>query len=1132
MNLRVPLFACVFLTCIISSSLPLTETWSMSFLLDPPSAKASYEQIDGLLSESSSSILGFIRNEGQLKDDNIYFYSLGGDTSVGFGLSSMTYARETDAGEMTWLTVAFLASKRVIPVGQSKCEHTINYFLGDTHATDISAWNEVWYHDLYEGIDLRFFISSKGLKYDFIVHPGANLDQIMVQASDSREILINPDFVQMHFDSEHPITPIIDAELCVYQDNGQTIEASFTEVIGKPDCYGFDIGDFDETQTLIIDPLILNFSTFIGGFASDEGTGIAVDSEGYVYVTGWTGASTFPTQNGYDMSYNGESDGFILKMTPSGQSLVFATFIGGNETERTTSLGLDSETNVYVVGYTNSLDFPVVGAYQSEKQGPWDPFVVRLSSSGSSLDYSTYFGGSASYEEQPDDVAVDAEGNAYVVGHTNSADFPLINAIDGTISGEGFLFKLNATGSPEYSTGLSSIGGTSATSVAVDSDGYVVVGGYGSGDVFITRINPTGTSVNFTRNFGGSGTEQLPVLTVDDSGAIYLATMTDSANALTHSAYDSSYNGGWDVYVIKLSANGSIVHYATYLGGTSHDLPYGIAVDAYGRTHIGGYTLSDDFPMRCPFRPTLSGYRDVFVAVLNFTGNGLNMSTYLGGSIQTATGSDEYLHDLAVSPHGDILVTGSVASPDFPLENAYDSSHNGHDDCFVTKLTFEDTGPLPPTVDHPPDISYVHGTSDHFIEWHPYDYEPQNYSILRNGSEIKAGLWNHSSEVISVCIDGLIPGVHNFTLVVYNIYEKWASDYVIVSVSPGPYLMHQPIHIASNEDLQTQAFEEGWPGNGSIWEPYIIERLEIVTDATCISISDVTMDIIIRDCYLSSPIGSISGRGVYLQSVEKAIVEDCWIYAKSTAVEASDAFNSTFYNNSLSFGRNGLLLESCTNMIIRGNFLNHNSEIGVSLDSDCTECIVYGNYLGFNGASNANDDGSNNDWSYDAIGNSWSDYQPGPTYAVPGTAGNLDYYPSTFELEAPELTNHTSSSRSVEDLDTSLVWSIKSQVPVLVYVYIDDIIVHYERGNVTTVDAEIDTTSPAVINFTVVVHNWHGLQSINTITITVGNDTTASSETTTTTEEPPPFIDTVVIVAVLASGMTVLIAVFIWRKRP
>jgi len=331
-----------------------------------------------------------------------------------------------------------------------------------------------------------------------------------------------------------------------------------------------------------------------------------------------------------------------------------------------------------------------VAAYRADR-----PFVLHPV-----LVYSTYLGGSG--EEQAQDIAVDASGSAYITGWTGSFDFPTRNALQGTNGGcdDVFVAKLDSTGSAlVYSTYLGGLGCDFGYGIDVDSAGNAYVVGDtsskdfptanamqptpgGAADVFLSKLSPDGSELIYSTYFGGSEMEDGIAIAVDASGSACLTGATTSPDFPTANPLQAVYAGGRDAFVAKLDPAGSAPVYSTYLGGRFSDMGIGIGVDKSGNAYVTGVTTSPDFPTVNPLQGVLAGGVDAFVSKLNATGSTLVYSTYLGGS-----GSIEYGRGIATDALGRAYVTGSTTSTDFPTRNAFQTTNGGGlYDAFVTKL--------------------------------------------------------------------------------------------------------------------------------------------------------------------------------------------------------------------------------------------------------------------------------------------------------------------------------------------------------------------------------------------------------------------------------------------------------------
>ncbi|HEY86148.1 MAG TPA: peptidoglycan DD-metalloendopeptidase family protein [Chloroflexi bacterium] len=383
---------------------------------------------------------------------------------------------------------------------------------------------------------------------------------------------------------------------------------------------------------------------FLGGSGSDYATAIAVDSAGSAYVTGYTASKDFPLTAGvFGGKYRGGySDAFVAKLKPDGSGLVYASYLGGDDTDRAYGLAVDRSGSVYLTGETRSANFPVTAnAPQSQHSGDSDAFAVKISADGSEIRYATFIGGQKG--EQGQALALDLQGQAYIAGKTTSSDFPATN-----------------------------------DALAVKPSGL--------GDAFIVKLSANGDVFLYATYLGGSSVDGASAIALDADGGAYVTGSTVSQDfPVTQSAFDTSPNKSYDVFIAKLSPNGSALDYAAYLGGRGSDRAYAIAVDNAGSAFVTGATYSQNFPVtKDAFDPTYNyGYADAFLAKLKPDGSALDYATFLGGS-EPDTGAA-----LAVDGEGSIYVAGGTLSPTFPVTvGSVNPEYKGGWDGFAAKVIF------------------------------------------------------------------------------------------------------------------------------------------------------------------------------------------------------------------------------------------------------------------------------------------------------------------------------------------------------------------------------------------------------------------------------------------------------------
>ncbi|MHA2253810.1 MAG: DUF7948 domain-containing protein, partial [Candidatus Kariarchaeaceae archaeon] len=366
---------------------------------------------------------GFIENQRQMSDPEIMYYYSSDSSFIGFGLSEILFssrAQRSD-GSITF-SMLFINSNNVKPTAMSKLPHSTNYFIGDLELTNVASWEDIWYLNLYEKIDLHYFMIEGGLKYEFIVHPGGNPNDIIIQANDPVQISVSP--ASISFLSRATQNEIFqDTDLKVFQEDFTPVASNFKINQEFPNSYGFDLDNYDATQNLIIDPFFTNFSTYFGGSQGELGYNIAVDSSGNSYICGVTDSfSNFPLKNANSSFFVGGTinDAFIFKLDPQG-ALIFSTFIGGSINDDAQDIAVDNLGNVIIAGTTFSSNFPVYNAIQPAYGGSQhDGFITMFNSTGNGLIFSTFIGGAA--KDTMMAIDIDQTGKISFAGDTWSCN--------------------------------------------------------------------------------------------------------------------------------------------------------------------------------------------------------------------------------------------------------------------------------------------------------------------------------------------------------------------------------------------------------------------------------------------------------------------------------------------------------------------------------------------------------------------------------------------------------------------------------------------------------------------------------------------------------------------------------------
>ncbi|HEY0704399.1 MAG TPA: SBBP repeat-containing protein [Candidatus Acidoferrales bacterium] len=618
----------------------------------------------------------------------------------------------------------------------------VNYFTGNdpkNWRTNVPSFSAVKYQDIYPGVDLVFYGNQRRLEYDLIVAPGADPANIAFNVTGAKNLRINAhgDLAMQVAGGEVDLQ-----KPAIYQErDGQKKEVAGNYALAANGSVKVVVDQYDATQPLVIDP-VLDYSTFLGGSSDDIANGIAVDAAGDAYVAGTTMSTDFPTipSGGHP---NSTPAVFVAELNPGGTALLASTYLSGSGGDEGTAVAIDASGNVYVTGQTFSTDFPTTGSALIQSplaaNDAGTAFLTVLN--GTTMVYSTYLGGTEGDEGWG--VAADASQQAYVSGQAYPSSFTVgaAGTFNGTLTnanGSAFLARIDTTktgaASLAYYTfltgsgpGLFNPGGFPAEvafAVAADSSQNAYVTGYttssdypttasaylqtlafspDNGVVFVSKVNTgaTGTASLVYSSFiagptsSGTGDFGLGIALGPTSGVAYLAGAVTSANypSTTGSLQPAlaSPNGNGIVTLINTTASGSgSLQYSTFFGGTGGDTTTSLAVDTAGNVYAAGNTSSADLPFTPGAFQTsrTNANGEGLVLKLNPGGNGTAdklYATYLGGS---GDGADADLaQGIAIDSNNNGYVTGQTVSGNFPHSaGVVQPALNGPSDAYVTEL--------------------------------------------------------------------------------------------------------------------------------------------------------------------------------------------------------------------------------------------------------------------------------------------------------------------------------------------------------------------------------------------------------------------------------------------------------------
>ncbi|HRH68461.1 MAG TPA: T9SS type A sorting domain-containing protein [Flavobacteriales bacterium] len=582
----------------------------------------------------------------------------------------------------------------------------LHYYTRNTR--NVRSFRKITYHDVYPHIDWVIHVTEKGVKYDFVVRPGGDVDRIRLRFEHQEELRIDGTGSLIH---GNRLGRFVEAAPVSFQAGG----AVATKFVLDGNVLRFDVGAFDTSLPLTIDPDRIWGTYFGQTFGTDNRAGCALGPDGAIHLTGVASSSLDIAENGHQMTHGGGgNDAFLAKFDPNG-ILEWATFYGGDASDVGNACAVDANGNVFLAGTTRSTNGIAAGGHQlshgsTTPEDATDAFLVKFNSDGERL-WGTYYGGTV--PDLGNSCATDADGNVYLAGETSSL---LGISFDGhqTSNGGGqdaFLVKFNADGVRQWA---SFYGGTAADigwSCATAANGDVLLCGQtastdaitfpgafqeslggGFNDAFLVRFSTSGTRL-WSTYYGGLDRDRGFACTVGANGDIYLAGETLSQESIWFAGHQQFNAGGalgsgGDAFLTKFTPDGMRV-WGTYYGGTSSEQGSACTVDAMGNVYLAGRTASDDAIADEGLQNDYSGVFDAFLVKFNADGV-REWGTYYGGN------EDDRGHGCVASNDGSIYLCGQAGSPTGIAQDGHQMTAIGQS-AFLAKL---DAGPSSGIRDH------------------------------------------------------------------------------------------------------------------------------------------------------------------------------------------------------------------------------------------------------------------------------------------------------------------------------------------------------------------------------------------------------------------------------------------------
>lgn len=528
-----------------------------------------------------------------------------------------------------------------------------DYFVGAKRNwhPGVTNYSRVKYQAVYPGIDVVYYGKGSQLEYDFVLQAGADPNAIRMRFSGAGKVMVTP-AGDLGVVTANGL--VLQKKPVIYQQ-GRSVSGRYRLLAAN--VVGIQVDGYDRSQPLVIDPAIV-YSTLIGGTGTDAVTAMKIGANGLLYITGWTQTGELLAT---DMPYDNLTDAYVQVVDPSpsgGYGVLYASYLGGTNLDQALALDVDAAGFIYLTGTTTSTDFPVVGnAVQTSGAATTiSGFVSKIdphfAGTGNSLVYSTYLGGTIG-GTTPKGIKVGSDNMIYVVGSTQTADFPTTD---------------NA-----YAASL-----------------------YGASDVFISKIDVTNVNLVYSTFMGSELDDDACGLALDANNVVYFAgTTLGTQFPMAGYSFNGNSSGSYDVVVGVVDTTQPGVNsliWATYFGGSGEDEARGISMDSKGRVLVTGFTISPDLPVTAAtaIQPNYGGNGDAFVAIFEPTKAGrqsLAYSTFLGGS------QGDVAYAVLAEETGYIDVTGYTLSPDFPLVNPIQGNWGGGIDLFLTRFNPAVAGP-------------------------------------------------------------------------------------------------------------------------------------------------------------------------------------------------------------------------------------------------------------------------------------------------------------------------------------------------------------------------------------------------------------------------------------------------------
>ena len=643
----------------------------------------------------------FIENCGQIQssnsndDDAVLYFIHSNDFSAFIQSNCISYqffaTSDKNKAETHRIDMRLIGSNlHAIASPSDLINYTESFYTVDNAAAiQSAAYGKITISNVYHNIDWVIYSSKEGLKYDFVVHPGGN-----------------PNDIKIAFDDADLIKLTANGGLLIDSKLGQISEAAPISFQGKrkvnsafkleANTLSFNIGEYNHKLDLTIDPDVL-WTTYFGGTGYDEVTSSCVDEEGNIYITGFTSATTNIATGGYQVSYGGGNyDSYLAKFNVDGQRL-WCTYFGGTQSDFGNGVSIDENGNLILIGTTSSQsNIAVGGANTTYGGGAYDAFVAKFTPAGQ-LEWSSYLGGNN--EDEGISVTFSEDGSIVALLNTKSANIVTTGEYQGAYGGgisDMLLSSFDAEGVALWSTYVGNSGEEIAGSIMYSEDGYLLlsastssatglaIGGaqttYGGGDHDgLVMLLESNGSIVWSSYIGGAGDDLGHSATFNDFNKIYVSGSTSSVSGIATMSADQNTNGGgaFDAFITQFNMVGQ-KNWGTYMGGEGQDKGFGLAVDELSNVYLGGITSSESNIYEGGFQESNAGGIDLFFAFYDSLGV-KQWSSYLGGA------GDDQMRSMSADENSKVVFTGITASTGVAF-NGWKTDYAGSVDGYFGKV--------------------------------------------------------------------------------------------------------------------------------------------------------------------------------------------------------------------------------------------------------------------------------------------------------------------------------------------------------------------------------------------------------------------------------------------------------------